>query len=258
MYGFICALVVGTSTSSYRRNLVTICLDLQQMLTIPQVKEKLPMLQRVCDEGFFDSATALTLEEVRRELRSIVKFLVGMARRKVIYTSLSDPVTTVEYGVTVIPEEDFADYKLKVNRYLADFSDRDPTAYDFPLPLRAVYDYRPTRTPPCTISPLGCDAVYDYRPVRRLPCTFFARFCTRQGGTRAKIVHGIGRGPGRLGNRGIRHKRRLCAASAIRTGTVKDTLKRPVEDTVKDTVKDTCQLVHAFLALTLFSAVGFR
>ena len=84
------------------------------MLAIPQVKEKLPMLQRVCDEGFFDSATALTLEEVRRELRSIVKFLVGMARRKVIYTSLSDPVTTVEYGVTVIPEEDFADYKLKV------------------------------------------------------------------------------------------------------------------------------------------------
>ena len=124
MYGFICALVVGTSTSSYRRKLVTICLDLQQMLTIPQVKEKLPMLQRVCDEGFFDSATALTLEEVRRELRSIVKFLVGMARRKVIYTSLSDPVTTVEYGVTVMPEEDFADYKLKVNRYLADFSDK--------------------------------------------------------------------------------------------------------------------------------------
>jgi hypothetical protein len=40
------------------------------------------------------------------------------------------------------------------------------------------------------------------------------------------------------------------AASAIRTGTV--------EDTVKDTVKDTRQLVHAFLALTLFSAAGFR
>lgn len=132
------------------------------------------MLQRVCDEGFFDSASALTLEEVRRELCGIVKFLAGMARRKIIYTSLSDPVTSVKYGVTVMPEEDFADYKLKVNRYLADFSDRDPTAYDFPLPLRAVYDYRPTRTPAvynlasrlrCRVrlSPRQTPAVYIFR-----------------------------------------------------------------------------------------------
>jgi type I restriction enzyme R subunit len=88
------------------------------MLAIPQVKEKLPMLQLVCDEGFFDSASALTLEEVRRELRGIVKFLAGMARRKIIYRILSDLVTSVKYGVSVMPEEDFADYKLKVNRYL--------------------------------------------------------------------------------------------------------------------------------------------
>ena len=45
---------------------MAISLGLQQMLTIPQVRRKLPVLQRVTDEDFFDSATALTLEMVSR------------------------------------------------------------------------------------------------------------------------------------------------------------------------------------------------
>lgn len=124
MYGFMCALCAGAKTGAYKGKLVTMALALQHMTTIPQVKEKLPVLQRVADEGFFETANALTLEEIRKELRGIVKFLAGLGPgRKIIYTSLSDPVTSIEYGVTVMPNEDFADYKLKVNRYLQDYAD---------------------------------------------------------------------------------------------------------------------------------------
>ena len=124
MYGFMCAMCAGQKTSAYKGKLVTIALGLQQMVTIPQVKEKLPTLQRVTDEGFFDAANALVLEEIRKELRGIVKFLAGLGPgRKVIYTSLADPVTSIEYGVSVMPDEDYADYRLKVNRYLADCFD---------------------------------------------------------------------------------------------------------------------------------------
>ena len=125
MYGFICAVLAEEKTTPYQKKLVAISLGLQQMLTIPQVKEKLHVLQRVTEEGFFDSVSALTLEEIRKELRGIIKFLAGEGpRRAIIYTSLSDPVTEVNYGVTIMPEENFADYRLKVNRYLEDCGDK--------------------------------------------------------------------------------------------------------------------------------------
>lgn len=122
MYGFMCSLCDGMKIGAYQKRLVTIAAGLQQMITIPQVKEKLPVLQRVTDEGFFDGISALTLEEIRKELRGIVKFLVGAGPgRKIIYTSLADPVTEITYGVQVAPDEDYADYRLKVDHYLADF-----------------------------------------------------------------------------------------------------------------------------------------
>lgn len=124
MYGFMCSLCDGLGVETYRKKLVTISLGLQKMITIPQVKEKLPVLQEVTDEHFFDKISALDLERIRKELRGIVKFLVNQgANRKIIYTALADPIGDTVYGVTLNPDEDFADYKLKVNRFLVDYGD---------------------------------------------------------------------------------------------------------------------------------------
>lgn len=124
MYGFMCSLCDGLGVETYRKKLVTISLGLQKMITIPQVKEKLPVLQEVTDEHFFDDINALDLERIRKELRGIVKFLVNQgSNRKIIYTALADPIGDTVYGVTLNPDEDFADYKLKVNRFLVDYGD---------------------------------------------------------------------------------------------------------------------------------------
>ncbi len=124
MYGFMCALCDGMKVDAYCKKLLTISVGLQKMITIPQVKEKLPVLQEITDEGFFDGITALEIERIRKELRGIVKFFVNQGPgRKPIYTALADPVPDTVYGVTLVPDEDFADYKLKVNRFLNDFGD---------------------------------------------------------------------------------------------------------------------------------------
>ncbi len=123
MYGFMCSLVDGYRISAHANRLVSMSLGLQEMITIPQVKEKLPVLQRVTEEGFFDGVSALELERIRRELRGIVRFLqTGPGRRDVV-THLADPVVSIEYGVGADPGEDFADYRLKVERYLRDYGD---------------------------------------------------------------------------------------------------------------------------------------
>lgn len=123
MYGFMCSLVDGFRIATYASKLVTVSLGLQKMTTIPQVKEKLPALQRVTEEGFFDGITALELEHSRRELRGIIRFLQTGSGRKDVITHLADPVVSVEYGAQADLGEDFADYRLKVERYLRDYGD---------------------------------------------------------------------------------------------------------------------------------------
>lgn len=128
MYGYMCALCEGSSgkVSMYQKRLVSISVGLQQMLTIPQVKDKMPTLQRVCEEGFLDGVSMLDLETIRCELRGIYRFFAKQGSgRKRIYTSVADPITDMEIGVSVMPDEDFADYRLKVNRYLEDFADKE-------------------------------------------------------------------------------------------------------------------------------------
>ena len=121
MYGFMCSLVDGARITAFANKLLVISTTLQQMATVPQVREKLPILQQVSSEGFFDGVTALKLEELRRELRGLMRFIqAGPARRDVI-THLDDLVTGIEYGVEAMPGEDFADYRLKVERYLRDY-----------------------------------------------------------------------------------------------------------------------------------------
>lgn len=123
MYGFMCSLVDGFRIATYANKLVTVSIGLQKMTTIPQVKEKLPVLRRVTEEGFFDDITALELEHLRCELRGIIRFLQTGFGKKGVVTHLADPVVSIEYGVEADPGEDFADYRLKVERYLRDYGD---------------------------------------------------------------------------------------------------------------------------------------
>ena len=58
-------------------------------------------------------------------MRSLVKFLADSTRLPAIVTDLSDPVLARKEGELLDPGEDYADYKLKVNRYLNEHRD-DP------------------------------------------------------------------------------------------------------------------------------------
>lgn len=123
MYGFMCSLADGVAISAYAGRLVSISMALQQMVAIPQVKEKLPLLQEVTEERFFDGVSALKLEELRRGLRGLMRFLPRGDGRRDVVTHLDDPLTQIEYGATAVTGDDFADYRLKVERYLRDYGD---------------------------------------------------------------------------------------------------------------------------------------
>ncbi len=75
------------------------------------------------------------------ELRSLIKFIVDEGRA-IVYTALTDQVLQVKEGEGIGPAYNFADYKLKVNRYIEE--NRDHMAIHklrHNIPLSAL-DYR--------------------------------------------------------------------------------------------------------------------
>lgn len=123
MYGYMIAACQGGKTAGYKSRLISIAACLQKVTTIPQVKDKLPLIDEVFDGQILDDANLLDMEGIRKGLRGLIRFIVvGKGRRDVI-THLDDPVTQVVYGVEADIGEDFEDYKLKVERYLKDYAD---------------------------------------------------------------------------------------------------------------------------------------
>ena len=77
MYGLMLARInASKQENTARRQLGETANMLLTKATIPQVKEKLPLIQSVQHEDFWESVDLLSLESIRKELRELMKFLV--------------------------------------------------------------------------------------------------------------------------------------------------------------------------------------
>ena len=121
MYGFMCSLVDGMALTVYMSRVVSVASALQEKITIPQVKEKLPLLQRITQANFFDDISALTLEHIRLELRNLVRF-IDHQTQPIVFVHIDDKLTDYKVGVSATIGEDFTDYRLKVQRYMHDYA----------------------------------------------------------------------------------------------------------------------------------------
>ncbi len=121
MYGYMVAKCREQNVDSYKTRVVWMARHLSSLATVPQVKEQLPLIERVADSQMLDEAGLLELEDVRMKLRSLIKFIIGDSQRRDVVTHLDDPVSRITYGVTADIGDDFEDYKLKVERYLKDY-----------------------------------------------------------------------------------------------------------------------------------------
>lgn len=90
---------------------------LERKASIPQVKEKLPVIKEIGTDAFWDANDVLPFEKVRLELRELIKFL-DKDPVKPIYTKLTDPVVGKSEGEKLDPAYDFEDYREKVSRYV--------------------------------------------------------------------------------------------------------------------------------------------
>lgn len=118
MYGYMVALMSNENCMAHRHRIEGIAAKLEKKATIPHVREQLPTIRLILEGEFLGQATILQLDGVRLKLRGLVKFLADEGRMQALVTSLDDPMTRRSEGNSLSPGEDYADYRLKVNRYI--------------------------------------------------------------------------------------------------------------------------------------------
>ena len=123
MYGLMIALADQSRLLRRMQNtLRDLAGKLEQKATIPQVQAKLTLIKSINADDFWAGADLLTLENVRKEIRELIKFL-DHEPKKIIITHLNDPVTDSKEGEALDAAYDFEDYRKKVNRYVEEHSD---------------------------------------------------------------------------------------------------------------------------------------
>ncbi len=125
LYGLILAQIEKLPGFSYgKRQLCDIAARLERKISIPQIKEKLPVIQEIQTDAFWEAGDILLFENVRNELRELMKFLdeAGESGGSIV-TNLMDPIVSSQEGVQLEAAYDFEDYRDKVNRYVNEHSD---------------------------------------------------------------------------------------------------------------------------------------
>lgn len=125
MYGLMLAQMEAAPVfKRLKTQLCNMANALENRSTIPQIKAKLELIHTVATDEFWAAGDLLSFEQIRIELRELIKFIVDEGgTRSSIYTSLSDEVLDRKQGDTLDAAYDFEDYKLKVNRYIETHKD---------------------------------------------------------------------------------------------------------------------------------------
>ena len=119
MYGLILADLEQMPTLRHaQKHLKDMALLLERRSSIPQVAAKLPLIKEIGTDAFWEASDILALENVRKQLRELIKFIVDGGGRNPIITKLVDPVIDSKEGEKLDAAYDFEDYREKVNRYI--------------------------------------------------------------------------------------------------------------------------------------------
>jgi type I restriction enzyme R subunit len=123
MYGMILIQMEGLpGFNKTKQQLCGLMGRLEKKSTIPQVKDKLPLIRSVSTDEFWNSCGILSFENIRKELRELIKFTIEDVM-KPIFTDLKDPIIDRKEGEKLDAAYDFQDYRLKVNRYVEEHKD---------------------------------------------------------------------------------------------------------------------------------------
>ncbi len=110
--------------SKLRDQVIAIAATLEEQANIPMVREQLVILEEVQSEEWWQDVTVVMLEQVRKKLRSLVRFIERRSRN-LLFTDFEDEIgeaTSFDLlGIT--PPQDMERFKAKARAFLRDHQD---------------------------------------------------------------------------------------------------------------------------------------
>jgi len=117
MYSIQLALLQSKDASKPISIVVTTATVLSGMYNIPQVKIQKDVIESVMSQDFWDNVTIISLENVRRALKDLIRLIVYEERMN-YYTDFQDQIVDYAEGDPVFTTNLMKDYKKKVEFYL--------------------------------------------------------------------------------------------------------------------------------------------
>lgn len=112
----------GLNVNAQKKTVIKMAEALSKKGTIPQILEKKDSIISAKSEDFWSSAGIIEIDEIRNDLRGLIKFL-DKKERKPVYTNFEDEILEVVEGEPIYRTNDLTDYKKKVEHYLLTHKD---------------------------------------------------------------------------------------------------------------------------------------
>jgi type I restriction enzyme R subunit len=118
MYKLSVAHITGDENTKHSiiNRIKTIARNLEPKATIPQVLERQETIKKVQQDTFWDSASLLDIDEVRKELRDLMQYLKKEMRTKVI--NVTDSVLLEKEGERFAEDPAMEGYYQRAERYV--------------------------------------------------------------------------------------------------------------------------------------------
>ena len=123
VYGMMLAKIEKGNVQRYVSSLTGTAKKLLQKTTIPQIKEKTEMIKTMADKAFLNGADLLALEQIRAEIRPLIKFLID-SKNKIVFTDLHDIRIETGNSESLPLPTSSEEYKERVNSYILKHKDR--------------------------------------------------------------------------------------------------------------------------------------
>ena len=123
IYSIDLGLLQSKSVQSPVNIVVQTAEQLSAKYSIPQVASQKEMIEKVQTNEFWENATIIELDTVRRSMRGLLQYL-DKIRRKIYYTNFMDKIIESAEGEPIYDRNDLKNYRKKVEFYLKEHSDK--------------------------------------------------------------------------------------------------------------------------------------
>lgn len=122
MYSIELAFLTSKNANRFIKNVISTAEQLSKLGTIPEVLHKKTVIQTAMDKEFWEKAGLEDLENVRKELRDLIKY-IDFQEQKIYYTNFTEEILDFKIGEGFYNSGEFENYKKKVEHYLHEHCD---------------------------------------------------------------------------------------------------------------------------------------